>query len=83
MKNGYGVSVFGSTITFTLGGDGPSLLDHLSDFEALNVIGVVSGTVVGTQIQATMNGEIDYSYGSYSDAPVACRAMHHVVTLRR
>jgi len=63
-----------------------TLFDRWSDTEFLNVWGGISGTISGSDIQATMDGEINY-WGPGSNLvtgpTVVCNAKDHVITLRR
>jgi hypothetical protein len=93
--NGNGGSILGSHVRFTFVGDtdygdwsSTDLIDHLSPTETFGFDGTVNGTVSGSEIRATMNGDLVYMNVSLpTTSPWAptwyCRAADHVVTLRR
>jgi hypothetical protein len=86
-----GGTIVGTTIRFGFIGDtgygdwsSTDLHDHLSPTETLDFAGSVLGVVSGSEIAATMSGDVDYWKEPRSYTPtVACRATDHVVTLRR
>lgn len=61
----------------------PDLYDHLSPTETFGFDGSVDGTVTGSEIRATMNGDLVY-WNARTFAPTwYCRATNHGVILRR
>src|SRR5262249_31367309 len=83
----------GPDIVFGISGDtqyngwaSGALYDRWSDTEFLNVWGGITGTISGSEIDATMEGEINY-WGPGSNIitgpTVVCNAKDHVITLRR
>jgi hypothetical protein len=87
-----GGSLLGTAIEFRFIGDTgydgwstTDLHDHLSDTETLDFDGEVEGTVSGSEITATMTGDVEYWRGprSFAGPTVGCRATDHVVTLHR
>ena len=63
----------------------PCLVDSLTPTESLGIYGTVSGTVTGSQIQATLDGSLDYyrSAEPVGVPPTQCSAHDHVMTFRR
>ena len=61
----------------------PDLYDQLSPTETFGFDGTVQGTVNGTEIRATMNGDLVYWNGPTYGPAWYCRATNHVVILRR
>ena len=61
----------------------PDLYDHLSATETFGFDGSVDGTVTGSEIRATMNGDLVYWNGPTFGPAWWCRATNHVVILRR
>lgn len=85
-----GGSLIGSTIGFTFIGDTgydtwsyTDLHDHLGDGTTLDFDGVVTGVVSGSEIHATMSGDMELGPPSANGPIAICRATDHVVTLRR
>jgi hypothetical protein len=85
-------SLLGTTIGFVFIGDteydgwsSTDLHDHLSDTETLDFDGSVVGVVSGSEITATMSGDVEYwkEPRSFAGPTVLCRATDHVVTLHR
>jgi hypothetical protein len=88
-------TILGSHLRFTFFGDtdygdwsSTDLIDHLSPTETLGFDGTVNGTVRGSEIGATMNGDLVYMNASLPATTLwgptwYCRATDHVVTLRR
>jgi hypothetical protein len=85
-------SVLGTTIGFAFIGDteyngwsSTDLHDHLSDTETLDFDGSVIGVVSGSEITATMRGDVEYwrEPRSFAGPTVLCRATDHVITLHR
>lgn len=82
----------GTTIGFAFIGDteydgwsSTNLHDHLSATETLDFDGSVAGIISGSEIVATMSGDVEYWNGprSLAGPTVGCRATDHVVSLRR
>jgi hypothetical protein len=61
----------------------PDLYDHLSATETFGFDGSVDGTVTGSEIRATMNGDLVYWNAPTYGPAWYCRATNHVVILRR
>lgn len=61
----------------------PDLYDQLSPTETFGFDGTVQGTVNGTEIRATMNGDLVYWNAPTYGPAWYCRATNHGVILRR
>src|SRR5262249_30641911 len=82
--------LLGNAITFGLAGDtdygtwsSTYLHDRVGDGTTLDFDGVISGIVAGSEIQATMNGDMEIGPESANGPSAICRATDHTVTLRR
>ena len=75
----------GGTITGVDYGEwsSPDLYDHLSATETFGFDGSVDGTVTGSEIRGTMNGDLVYWNAPTYGPAWYCRATNHVVILRR
>jgi hypothetical protein len=88
-----GGTVFGQSVAFGFIGDtdygswsSTDLLDRLSETESLGFDGYVQGTVAGSEIRATMDGDVEYwnsQVHAFDGPTVVCRAKDHSVVLRR
>jgi hypothetical protein len=83
-------SILGSRVRFIFVGDTdygewstPALYDHLSATETFGFDGSVDGTVTGSEIRGTMNGDLVYWNAPTYGPAWYCRATNHVVILRR
>jgi hypothetical protein len=82
--------LFGNLFSFDLTGDtnygtwsSTYLHDRLGDGTTLDFDGQITGTVVGSEIHATMSGDMEIGPESATGPSAICRATDHVVTLRR
>ena len=89
-------TVLGARLRFVFVGDSeteegwtyPDLIDYISETEKFGVTGIAEGTPNGSEIRATMDGDLVYWDLVYWVAPTSnatwwCRTKDHTVTLRR
>jgi hypothetical protein len=83
-------TIFGSHVRLHFVGDTdygdwstPDLYDHLSPTEKFGFDGSVDGTVTGSEIRGTMNGDLVYWNAPTYGPAWYCRATDHGVILRR
>ena len=84
-------TVLGSRLRFVFVGDSgteegwiyPDLIDYISATEKFGFTGFVEGTANGSDMRATMDGDLVYWVAPTLGATWWCRAKDHIVTLRR
>jgi hypothetical protein len=83
-------TVLGSQVQFVFFGDtdygdwsSSDLIDQLTPTETLQFDGIVRGTVAGSELRASLDGDLVYFVSPNFGPNWWCRAKDHVVTLRR
>ena len=84
-------TVLGSRLRFVFVGDSdtgegwtyPDLIDYFSETEKFGFTGIAQGTLNGSEIRATMDGDLVYWVAPTLNATWFCRTKDHTVILRR
>ena len=84
-------TVLGSRLRFVFVGDSdtgegwtyPDLIDYFSETEKFGFTGIAQGTLNGSEIRATMDGDLVYWVAPTLNATWFCRTTDHTVIFRR
>ena len=61
----------------------PDLIDYFSETEKFRFTGIAQGTLNGSEIRATMDGDLVYWVAPTLNATWFCRTTDHTVIFRR
>src|SRR5262249_49754773 len=82
--------ILGPALSFVIPGDTdygsfatPCVVDSLTATESLGIYGTVSGTATGSQIQGSLDGNLDYYRLAEPRGALRCSAKDHVMVFRR